>query len=422
MTEEGLDVILRLVTALAAGFVIGAEREQGEHGTFAGIRTFPLIGLTGALGGLLGPWALAVLGFGVAALVGLAYRKRAKHDAGTSTEVAALVTFGLGAVCTADSLPLERTDRLLVVAAGATSTLALLSVKRPLHRWVEKVSDADVLATTKLLVLTAIVLPLLPDREIGPWSALNPRSIGILVVLISAIGFAGYVAIRAFGARRGFGLTGLLGGLASSTAVTFTFSGRAKELPKLLGPCAVAIVLASATMFPRVVIEVWAVSGSLAQNTLWAFGAAGLAAFGAAVAIHLRSGRRGEGTSEDEMTLELENPFSLKSAFKFTLLFLVVLLASKAASHYFADAGVYVSAFLAGLADVDAISLSIARLHDSGQLGQESATRALALASATNSLAKVGIATVLGGPKLGLYVGVPIALALGAGGLVILLV
>ncbi|HJL26837.1 MAG TPA: MgtC/SapB family protein, partial [Polyangiaceae bacterium LLY-WYZ-15_(1-7)] len=410
MSGEGLDVMLQLATALAAGFVIGAEREQGEHATFAGIRTFPLIGLTGALGALLGPWALAVMGLGVAALVGLAYRRSAPRDAGTSTEIAALVTFGLGAVCTAESLPLGRTDRLLVVAAGATGTLALLSVKQPLHRWVAKVSEADVFATTKLLVLAVIVLPLLPNRELGPWSALNPRSIGILVVLISAIGFAGYVAIRAFGARRGFGLTGLLGGLASSTAVTLTFSGRAKEAPKLLGACAVAIVLASATMFPRVVVEVWAVSGPLAETALWAFAAAGATALVAAILLYLRAGRA--DPDEGDTELELDNPFSLKSAFKFTLLFLVVLLVSKGASEEFADAGVYVSAFLAGLADVDAISLSIARLHEGGGIGREPALWALAIASATNSLAKVGIAAVLGGARLGLYVGVPIVLAL----------
>lgn len=420
MSAEGLHVILELATALAAGFVIGAEREQGHEKTFAGIRTFPLVGLTGALGALLGPWALAVLGLGVGALVAMAYRRSAANDGGTSTEVAALVTFALGAVCTTDALPLERNDRLLVVAAGATATLALLSVKRPLHRWVEKISDADVFATTKLLVLAAIVLPLLPNRELGPWEALNPRSIGILVVLISAIGFAGYVAIRAFGARRGFGLTGLLGGLASSTAVTLTFAGRAKEAPKLLVACAVAILLASATMFPRVVIEVWAVSGALAQTALWAFGAAGATAFVAAALLYLRAKRTdtGEGATE----IDLENPFSLKSAFKFTLLFLVVLLASKAASHYFADAGVYVSAFLAGLADVDAISLSIARLHESEGIGQQGALWALAIASGTNSLAKVGIAAVLGGARLALYVGVPIVLALGVGALVLFFV
>ena len=419
MSGEGLDVILELAAALAAGFVIGAEREQGEQATFAGIRTFPLIGLAGALGMLLGPWALTVLGLGVAVLVGLAYRRTGGRDAGTSTEVAALVTFALGAVCTAHSLSLERNDRLLVVAAGATSTLALLSVKRPLHRWVAKMSDADVFATTKLLVLAAIVLPLLPNRELGPWSALNPRSIGILVVLISAIGFAGYIAIRAFGARRGFGLTGLLGGLASSTAVTLTFSGRAKEAPKLVGACAVAIVLASATMFPRVVIEVWAVSGGLARSALWAFGAAGAVAFAAAAFLYLRA----KPTEADEgaTELELDNPFSLKSAVQFTLLFLVVLLASKAASHYFADAGVYLSAFLAGLADVDAISLSIARLYESDALGRQSALWALVIASGTNSLAKVGIAAVLGGARLALYVGVPIVLALGAGALVLFL-
>jgi len=220
MSAEGLELLLSIFTALAAGFVIGAEREQGEDATFGGIRTFPMFGLAGAIGMLVGWWALAVMGLALGILLAIAYLRESKESLGLSTEVAAIITFGLGALCTARDLEMPTTDRLLLVASGATATLALLSVKRPLHRLVQHVSEEDIFATTKLLVLSVVVLPLLPNEEMGPWGAFNPFSIGILVVLISGIGFAGYVAIRIFGARRGFGLTGLLGGLASSTAVS----------------------------------------------------------------------------------------------------------------------------------------------------------------------------------------------------------
>lgn len=420
MSSTGLELLLALGTALAAGFVIGAEREQGKDATFGGIRTFPLLGLAGAVGMLLGWWALAVIGLAVGTLVAIAYFRESRDDLGVSTEVAAIITFGLGALCTARELDMPTTDRLLLVAAAATATLALLSVKRPLHLLVQHVSEEDIYATTKLLVLSVVVLPLLPNEEMGPWGAFNPRSIGILVVLISGIGFAGYVAIRVFGARRGFGLTGLLGGLASSTAVTLTFSGRAKERPKLVTACAVAIVLASATMFPRVVVELWAVSGPLAQAALWPFVTAGGVALAAAALMYfgVARGTRQEG---EETELELDNPFSLSSAFKFTLLFVAVLFVSRAASNYFADAGVYLSAFLAGLADVDAISLSIARLHARGEISESVALWGVAIASATNSLSKVGIAAVLGGSGLGLRVGLPLLAALAAGGGVLFL-
>ena len=416
MSAEGLELLLSIFTALAAGFVIGAEREQGQDATFGGIRTFPMFGLAGAIGMLVGWWALAVMGLALGILLAIAYLRESKESLGLSTEVAAIITFGLGALCTARDLEMPTTDRLLLVASAATATLALLSVKRPLHRLVRHVSEEDIFATTKLLVLSVVVLPLLPNEEMGPWGAFNPFSIGILVVLISGIGFAGYVAIRIFGARRGFGLTGLLGGLASSTAVTLTFSGRAKEQPKLVTACAVAIVLASATMFPRVVVEVWAVSGALARASLWPFLAAGGVALAAAALMYFGVAR-GTSTEGEDTELELENPFSLFSAFKFALLFVGVLFVSKAASNYFADAGVYLSAFLAGLADVDAISLSIARLHERGEIGEDVALWGIAIASATNSLSKVGIAAVLGGGRLAVRVGLPMlaALAVGAG-------
>ena len=428
MSDEAIEILLSLGVALAAGFVVGAEREQGEDARFAGVRTFPLYGLTGAIGMLLGTWALVVIGFAIAALIAVAYYRdtatRRDDALGMSTEVAAVVTFALGALCTARDL-MDTTDRLLTVAAGATATLALLSVKRPLHALMRRVSEEEVYATTKLLALAVIVLPLLPNEAMGPWEAINPRSVGLLVALISGISFAGYVAIRVLGPHRGLGVTGLLGGLASSTAVTLTFSGRARERPALVDACAVAITLASATMFPRVVIELWAVSPALARAALVPFACAGATALAFAFVYYRRSARTAkahDGKSRTDTELELPNPFSLWSALKFAALFLVVLLISAAASYYFAETGLYVSALVTGLADVDAISLSIARLHAQGQASDTPALYSVALASSANSLAKAGIATVLGGPALGARIAIALVAALAVGGAVLLFV
>jgi uncharacterized membrane protein (DUF4010 family) len=424
MTPEAIEILLSLGTALAAGFLVGAEREQGDDARFAGVRTFPLYGLSGAIGNLLGAWALVVIGLAVGALIAIAYYRDVskRDDLGMSTEVAAVVTFALGALCTATGLGLELTDRLLLVAAGATATLALLSVKRPLHRLMSRVNEQEVFATTKLLVLAVIVLPLLPNRAVGPWDAINPRSVGLLVALISAISFAGYVAIRVLGAHRGLGVTGLLGGLASSTAVTLTFAGRARERPELVDACTVAILLASATMFPRVVVELWAVSPALAYDALWPFAAAGAVALVFAAVFYRRSAAADETRKSGHTELELPNPFSLSSALKFAAVFLVVLLFSAAASFYFAETGLYVSALVSGLADVDAISLSVARLHSQGGTADEPALIAVAIASAANSLAKAGIAAVLGGPALGGRVAVALVSALLAGAAVLFIV
>lgn len=415
VSADAIEVLISLGVALVAGFVVGAEREQRKQALFGGARTFPLIALAGALGTLLGVWALVVLGVGVALLVSVAYFKDESDDRmGMTGEVAALVTFALGALSTARELPMETQDRLLIVAAGATATLALLSLKQPLHAMIERVSQEDVYATTKLLLLAVIVLPLLPDEDLGPWGALNPRSIGLLVVLISAIGFAGYVAIRVFGARRGLGLTGVLGGLASSTAVTLSFSGRARENPELLRACAVAIVLASSTMYPRMVVEIYAVSpslGTFAQVPFLGAGAVGLAA-GAILYFRVsRESRKESGEAE----LRLENPFSLNSALKFAALFTAVLIASKALTEYFADAGAYASAAVAGLADVDVITLSLARMADQASISQVTAVDAIGIAALSNTAVKTGIAAVLGGPRLGVIVGSALFASLAAG-------
>lgn len=424
MSERGFEILLCIGTALAAGFAIGAEREREQQATFGGVRTFPLFAIAGAVGALVHPFLLVALGVGLGALLVVSYLRETRGenkegDLGLSTEIAALATFALGALSTAEWIGLAMNDRLLLVGAGATVVLALLALKRALHDFVAKVSKDDVLATIKLALLAVVVLPLLPARDLGPWQALNPQKIGLLVVWISAIGFAGYVAIRVFGARRGLLLTGLLGGLASSTAVTLTFSGRAKESPALVDPCAVAIVLASATMFPRVVLEVLAVSPDLAMRAAYPLGATALVALIGGAVLYLRLADK---SNPDGDELSLKNPLTLSSALKFAALFTGVLVFSKAASTYFADTGVLLSAVVTGLADADAISLSVAELYASDDVSAGVATSGVMIACASNTVSKVVLTAILGGPKLALRVGLALSAALIAGGATALVV
>jgi uncharacterized membrane protein (DUF4010 family) len=416
------EVLGSLAVALAAGALVGAEREHAssakrEGDEFGGIRTFPLIALLGAFGALLrpvaGPWLLVTLLAALAALVTVSYvRASADGDHGISTEIAAIATFGLGALAATPEV-LPDAQRYLLVAAAAAVIMALLAVKRPLHGFVAEVKREDVYATVKFVLLALVVLPVLPDEAYGPLSVLNPFKIGLMIVLVAGISFAGYVAARVLGADKGLLAAGLLGGLVSSTAVTLTYSGRAKEEPTLASYCAIAIVAASSVMFARVVVVVAVVDRPLLASVaapLVVMAAVGL--LGAWLLLRsTRKGRRGQ-THE----VPLRNPFELRQAIQFGLLYAAILFAAKAAQTYLGSGGVWVSSVLAGLTDVDAITLSLADLHRGG-MEARTATIGIVLATITNTLVKLGIAASVGGLALGRRVGLPLGAALLAGAL-----
>jgi uncharacterized membrane protein (DUF4010 family) len=410
------EVLVSIGVALATGFLVGAERERSDIKSFAGSRTFPLFGLAGALGALLGTPVLVAIAVALGLLVAVAYYLNARdsQDIGTSTEVAAIVTFCIGALCASPQIGLPIAERLLLAAAVATATLTLLSLKKVLHRFVASVSQDEVYATAKLLLLSVILLPILPDENIGPWESLNPRTIGLLVVLVATIGFTGYVSIRILGSNRGAGLTGILGGVASSLAVTLDFSGRVGRGQAAVSAAAVAIVLASGAMFMRVFVEISLVAHALSGFLFWPLlGAAGTAL--TAGAVLYRRTRQQQPSEESKEALNIRNPFSLASAFTFAAIFVVVMLASGAGAHYFKSAGIYLSAALSGLASAHAASLSLAQMYRAGRVDPLVATNAIALAVCVNTLFKVCLASFIGGPKLALRVAPSLICALGVG-------
>jgi uncharacterized membrane protein (DUF4010 family) len=417
---ETHELLFSLAVAAAAGLLIGLERERsggavkGRSDFAGGVRTHPLVALAGALAMILaravGPAPLAIAFLALGAFVALGYARdlRAAGERGMTSEVAFLVTFLLGALSAASELaPPER--RFLAVSATAVGVTLLLSAKPFLRPFAQRLSQDDVLSALKFLVLAVVVLPLLPDRNLGPLEALNPLRIGVLVALVVAVDLVGYATVRLLGPERGLGLTGLVGGLASSTAVTLSMSARAKEDPAATTGCLLAVLLACSVSFLRVLVLVTVVSPGLLGAVAGPLGAMAAAGVALCVLVYLRSSR-----SRLRAELEISNPVELTSALKFGVFFAAVLLATKAASRYLGTGGTYLAAFVAGLADVDAITLSMAGLARQGMAEGVAAT-AIFLATASNALFKTGLAIVAGGWRFGRWVGVALALTLVAG-------
>ena len=391
----------RFGVALFIGILVGLQREVASDGIpdrpremFAGVRTFALMSLAGCTAAFVAdlltlPWAFIGIILPLGALVTAAYIITASRgNVGMTTEVAAIVTILAGALCFWDQIA-------LAVALGVVTT-ALLSLKLELHGFAARIKREDIVATLKFAIITAIILPVLPNQTFGPppFDVLNPYKIWLMVVLISGISFLGYVLIKLVGSRHGIGLTGLLGGLVSSTAVTLSFSQRSQKEDHLAKPFALAIIIAWTIMFVRVLVEVTITNLAL----LWVVwlpitvaGGAGLA-YGAYLYFAPRQGETGD--------VSVSNPFELGPAITFGLLYGVILLVARAAQFYFGDTGVYFSSILSGLADVDAITLSMAELSNSGNLELSTAARAIVLATMSNTVVKGGIVLSSGSAAL----------------------
>ena len=335
---EPYEPFASLALAAAAGLLIGLERERSKpsdesrQSFLGGARTHPLLALVGGAAMLsareLGAIAVIVPFGALVVLLSLNYAGEVWRDVhrGITSEAAFLLSFLLGVLALTRGV-LEPRQKIFAVASIAVVATFLLSAKPMLHPLARRISTEDVAGTLKFLVVAVVVLPLLPDRTYGPLDVLNPFQIGVLMVLISGLSFAGYAAIRLFGARRGLGLTGIMGGLVSSTAVTLSMARRARERPEIAESAAFAVMLASTVMFVRVFILVAVVNPGLRGEVSYPLGAATLAGAGACLALWRRS-----GTARPAEEIAFSNPFDLTAALEFALLFGVILLGSKAAS------------------------------------------------------------------------------------------
>lgn len=408
-------LIYRLAIALGIGLIVGLERgwkTRGQHAgqRLAGVRTFSLAALLGgALAAIATPDRYVVLAAGaltVGALViaGYLISVRETRDFGMTTELALLTTFSLGAVSVLGA-PFE------AVAAAVVMSL-LLGLKTEFHSAIERLERHELLATLQLLAIAIVLVPLLPDRELGPWQALNPRVIGLLVLLIAGLSYLGYFAVRLLGPRLGLLLTAVLGGLTSSTAVTVAYARRARLANTSHALLGVGIALAAATMTPRLAVEIATVNRALLADLWPTLAAVAVVPALGGIVVLLRHARGGDAT------IELKNPLQLKTALLFGVLLSLLFVASEGLQQWLGEPGLYAMAAIAGIADVDAVAITFAESAARGSVAPEAAQRAIALAILVNTAAKAVLAAVLGGGPMLRSATALLGSALAAGGTV----
>jgi len=396
MMDE-LTLAARFGAALGLGVLLGLERERTKPAGlgFAGVRTIALIALAGALAAyfdqVLGlSWLALAVFVAVAALVTVSYAvTSSRGEVGITTEVTALIAFLLGALCLRGELQL---------AAGlAVATALILALKQWLHRLASRIESTDVEATLQFALVTLIILPLVPDRNFGPapFDVLNPYTIWLMVVLISGLNFASYILVKVVGPEHGIGVTGLLGGLVSSTAVTLGFAQRSRKQPEQSRMLALGILVAWAVMFVRVIVMTAIISQAVAARLFIVMGGLALACL--ALCYALRPRDAGAGTAR---VAAGENPFELGQAIQFGLLFGLITLLARAAQVYLGDQGLYLAGAVAGLTDVDAIALSMANLGVTQPATIGPAATTIAIAAGTNTLVKSAVALFTGASEL----------------------
>jgi len=326
---------------------------------------------------------------------------------GVTTVVAAMLTFALGALAVMGDM---------AVAGGmGVAAAALLAFKDVLHGWVGRISWLELRSGLLLAAMTFILLPMLPDRTIDPWNTINPFEMWLLTVMIAAISFAGYIAIKAVGDEAGIVMTGVAGGLASSTAVTVTLAEMAKEHPEKVAPLTSGALFASATMAARVLAVVAAVGTSILPKIALPIGVGGVALLGIAF-YFLKQNTNGVGGGR----LKLTNPFELKTVLKFGLLLTAITAATKLLTRIGTGQGVYVLALFSGIADVDAMTLSMSR-QAADPASATLAANAILIVVAVNTVAKAVIGWMTGGAEFGKRMMAAAVVAIAAGGATLLL-
>ena len=419
----GFDVTLaqNFLIALLIGALVGIEREKHKNndhpGSFAGVRTYILFAQLGAVSAWLSVYLQTAWLF-IAALLAVSVIVLSSYYLENKTKAVALgLTSELSAmtVCLLGGAVIFGFAEIAVSLAILTS--AILAFREPLHGLVNKIGADDLYAGLKLLIASFIVLPLLPNHSVDPWQALNPYKLWLLVILISGLSLVGYIAVRFFGSVKGTMITALTGGLVSSTAMTLSFarSSKTETDSGAANRLVAGILLSWLVMFGRVLLIVTAVSLPLMQQLLWPL--LGLALLTAALSsVFFLLGHRLQAASA-ATELPVKNPFSLWSAIQFALLFALVLLLVKLAEHYAPGQGLYWLAALAGLTDVDAISLSLADYAARSQALDLAAT-ALGIAILSNSVVKTAMVWVAGTRILALRISAA-TLVLGLAGLLL---
>ncbi len=423
MDDETIILFQDLGISLMLGMLVGLQRQRSNE-LIAGLRTFPLISVLGTLSAAIdvqvaaGGWVVAagLLSIAAAALTSHALQFQAKLDAdpGMTSIVSILLMYAVGAY-------LIQGDRSVAVAVGG-GTAVLLQFKPELHGFAQRLGDTDLRAIMTFVLITCVVLPVLPNRTFdlpSPLNVLNPFEIWLMVVLIVGISLGVFLIYKFLGKQVGVLLVGILGGAISSTATTASFARRTRLSPASAGMAAVVVLIASTVVFVRVLIEVLVVAPTKFLELAAPISVPLLFGIGAIAFEWLRSAR-----DKGEMP-EQKNPTELPSAIVFGLLFACVLMALAAAKSYFGDRSMYVVALLSGLTDMDAITLSSAKLTrsapEAGGISSDTAWRLILTAAMANLVFKTMLAVSLGHRDLRWKVARLLAIPCVASGLTLLL-
>jgi uncharacterized membrane protein (DUF4010 family) len=394
MVDGSVEVLVRFLVALGLGALVGLEREYAQAKVhkqgYGGIRTFPLIALLGALVGFLDSqyslWIVIVAFIAVVLLILISHYFVAMKTAkvGITSEMAGLITFFIGVLC-------SRGEYIIAVPLAVVMTL-LLYERIELHWFAAHLKREELHSTIKFAIIALVILPLIPDIAYGPFDFFNPRTIWMMVVLVSGISFVGYILIKLLG-KRGMELAGFLGGFVSSTATTLSLIERGEKTRS--GPVAlIGIVAANAAMLTKVLILIFIVNRAVFTEVAVPFV---MMMLGSAVIAGLLSIRHPIKTQE----LEIRSPFALRPALTFALIFGMILFVVKAATFYFSQQGVFVVTFFSGLIDADATVLSTLQIAKNGLLSV--ASKAAVLAVVANTMTKGILILALGKKQFGLH-------------------
>jgi uncharacterized membrane protein (DUF4010 family) len=388
-------LLLNVLVSAALGAVIGLM-QQGRHHVrenrpteFSGLRTFTLWCVGGCMAAHLSEtvssWILPAVLAAVAADFVVGSRRERRPTGGSTTLIAAVVTVLIGALVAGGQ------EQVAIIAAAITAVL--LAAKRPIHAWTHCFTEDDLRTAIQFVAITGIILPLVPNQDLGPFHAFNPFKVWLMVVIISGVGALGYALMRLLNGRGGMFWSGLLGGLASSTATTLAYARRSRDTDSDCAGCIMAVALASLALVPRVLVTISFVNPGLLPSLAVPMGAMALWLGSAAGWYWFRQQR--PGTSEP--TPPITNPLALGTAIKFAAIFALIAFVVKATHEKgLLEHGLLPLSFLSGLTDVDAISLSLAGDSKSGGLSPALAARGIAVAVAANSVLKAGI-SALGG-------------------------
>ncbi len=393
------DFYIRALVATGIGAIIGLEREYAAINEkikwFAGIRTFMFVTLLGFIGGmayyLLNPLVYLGILFSVITITVVSYFITAsKGDIGATTEFSALISFFLGTLTFHGFVEISLIITVLVVV--------MLSAKFKLHSIVGRITAEELYDFIRYIVIALLVFPFLPDKTYDPYNVINPREIGIVILLISGLGFFGYILMKFLGARKGILLSGFIGGLVSSTAVTWVFSKKSKENENQSHNCAIAIMAASSIMVIRVLVWAFIFNKDLFNELLFTLLLLFLAAAGVALFFYFKA-RKNEMTDAD---IRQGKPLDLQGALVFGFIYTVILLVVSYANENLGNRGLLVSSAIAGLSDLDAITITVSKLAKS-MADMSIAGIAILIATISNTLVKLGISFWAGSKPLRKY-------------------